>query len=42
MELIPKVLDCLEKSKETYLHGISGDEYNMLIGILERIYQNIK
>jgi DNA-binding MarR family transcriptional regulator len=41
-ELMPKVMDCLEKSKETYLHGISSDEYNMLVGILERMYQNIK
>jgi DNA-binding MarR family transcriptional regulator len=40
--LMPKVMDCIEKSKETYLHGISEDEYRMLTGILERIYQNIK
>jgi DNA-binding MarR family transcriptional regulator len=39
--LMPKVMDCLEKSKETYLQGISEDEYRMLTGILERIYQNI-
>jgi DNA-binding MarR family transcriptional regulator len=40
--LMPQVMNCLEKSKETYLRGISEDEYRMLTGILERIYQNIK
>jgi DNA-binding MarR family transcriptional regulator len=42
MEMIPGVMDCLEKSKETYLRGISGDEHKMLVDILERIYRNIK
>jgi DNA-binding MarR family transcriptional regulator len=41
-ELMPKVMDCLEKAKKLYLQGISDAEYNMLIDILERLYQNIK
>lgn len=41
-KLIPKVMACVEKSKETVLAGISKDEYNIFAGILEKIYQNTK
>lgn len=40
-ELMPKVIDCLEKSMQTILSGISKDNYKTFIGILERIYQNV-
>lgn len=41
-KLMPKVIACLEKSKASFLRGIDEDEYKMLTGILERIYQNIR
>lgn len=41
-ELIPKVMDCLERSKQFVLSGISEQEYKLFTDILERIYQNTK
>ncbi|MDR2040469.1 MAG: MarR family transcriptional regulator [Bacteroidales bacterium] len=41
-ELMPKVMDCIEKSKQSVLSGIGEHEYRMFTEILERIYQNIK
>ncbi len=41
-ELMPKVMEYLEQSKESYLSGISDKEYETVTGVLERLYQNIK
>lgn len=41
-ELMPKVLDCLERSKQIILDGISDKEYRITIDVLERIHQNIR
>ncbi|MDR2913776.1 MAG: MarR family transcriptional regulator [Tannerella sp.] len=41
-ELMPKVIEYLERSKESYLSGISDKEYTTVTGVLERLYQNIK
>lgn len=41
-ELMPKVMDCLERSKQFVLSGISEQEYKLFTDILERIYQNTK
>jgi DNA-binding MarR family transcriptional regulator len=41
-ELMPKVMACMEKSKQILLHGISEGEYKLLMDILDRMYHNIK
>lgn len=41
-ELMPKVMDCLERSKQFVLSGISEQEYKLFTDILARIYQNTK
>ncbi len=41
-ELIPEVMDCIDKSKQSILAGISNEEYNTFISVLARIYHNIK
>ena len=41
-ELMPKVLDCLERSKQIILDGISDKEYRITIDVLESIHQNIR
>lgn len=41
-ELMPEVMDCLKRSKQFVLSGISKQEYKLFEDILERIYQNIK
>ncbi len=41
-QLMPKVMNCLKKSKESVLTGISEQEYKLLTDILEKIYHNIK
>lgn len=41
-ELMPKVMGYLERSKESYLSGISDKEYATVTSVLERLYQNIK
>lgn len=41
-ELMPKVMDCIEKSKRSVLSGINDREYQLFTDILERIHQNIQ
>ena len=41
-QLMPKVTDCIESSKESVLSGVSDKEYKILTDTLEKIYQNIK
>ncbi|NDV64917.1 MarR family winged helix-turn-helix transcriptional regulator [Bacteroides sp. 224] len=40
-ELMPRVISYLENSKNSYLAGISDEEYNAVIRVLEKLYQNI-
>jgi len=40
--LMPRICDCVKKSKQTALSGITDAEYNIFVNILERIYENMK
>lgn len=40
-KLMPRVMSYLENSKISYLSGISDEEYNTVIRVLEKLYQNI-
>lgn len=40
--LMPRIWDCVKKSREVALSGITNAEYNMFVDILERIYENVK
>lgn len=40
-KLMPRVMTYLENSKDTYLSGISDEEHETVIRVLEKLYQNI-
>ncbi|MBB4037212.1 DNA-binding MarR family transcriptional regulator [Dysgonomonas hofstadii] len=40
--LMPKVMDCLERSKQIILAGIDDKEYELVVDVLDRIHQNIR
>lgn len=41
-ELMPKMRGCVREAKNAALSGITDDEYNKFVDILERICENVK